>query len=194
MSTLLIEPIGNKPVRLVGKGLNAAIVLKPGEPQEIEAALGAKLLKQCSQTIRICRTQWTQAWQELVTMTEGIEEGHQMFHPLHTALNTCDQAFDQDDWPTFQRAVETVRQLTKDVVKPPKSTKRDEGIRPQLKPGDQVVYRTPRIRTPVDYDWIECPGTVHKIDDDRQMVLVIPKTEEQPRRWVAMCYVTKGTR
>ena len=194
MLTLLIEPIGDTPLRLVGKGLNAAIVLKPGEPQEIDAALGAKLLKQCSQNIRICRSQWTQSWQELAIMTEDIDASLPIFHPLQAALNACDVAFNHDDWSAFQRAVETVRQLTKDVVKPPKSTKRDEGIRPQLKPGDQVVYRTPRIRTPVDYDWIECPGTVHKIDDDRQMVLVIPKTEEQPWRWVAMCYVTKGTR
>ena len=38
MSMLLIEPIGNKRVRLVGKGLNATIVLTPGEPKEIDAA------------------------------------------------------------------------------------------------------------------------------------------------------------
>ena len=58
MSMLLIEPIGLKPVRLVGKGLNAAIVLTPAPPQAIDSGLAAKLMKQCSQDIRVSRSQW----------------------------------------------------------------------------------------------------------------------------------------
>jgi len=114
MSMLLIEPIGNKPVRLVGKGLNAAIVFKPGKPQAIERDLGVKLLKQCSKNIRVSRSQWMLSWQELANMVEGIEEEHPKFKPVQKALDTCDKAFAQDDWPAFQRAFDTVRQLTTD--------------------------------------------------------------------------------
>jgi len=193
MSTLLIESIGNQSVRLVGKGLNAAIVLKPGEPQEIDAVLGAKLLKQCSKNIRVSRSRWMSSWQELANMVEGIEEEHPTYLPLQQAIDICDKAFAQDDWAAFQRTFETIRQLTKDVVKPPKPTQGDEGASPILKPGDQVVYRTPPIRSALGSDWIESIGTVHMIDENWQMVLVIPKTEEQPWRWVAMAYVRKGT-
>jgi len=115
MSMLLIEPIGEKPVRLVGKGLNTALVLKPGQPQEIDSVLGAKLLMQCSQNIRVSRSQWIQSWQELAAMTKDIAESQPIFHPLQAALNTCDMAFDKEDWPGFQQAIETVRQLTKDI-------------------------------------------------------------------------------
>ena len=126
-------------------------------------------------------------------MAEGIEEEHPKLKPVQKALDTCDQAFVQDNWPAFQRTFETIRQLTKDVVKPPKPAQRDEGVRLHLKTGDRVVYRTPRIRTGFDHDWVECLGTVHMIDEDWQMVLVIPETEQEPWRWVASCYVQKET-
>lgn len=114
MSILLIEPIGDKTIRLVGKGLNAAIVLKPGEPQEIDSVLGVKLLKQCSKNIRVSRLRWMTSWQELASMTEGIAEEHPTYLPLQQAIDVCDKAFAQDDWSAFQRAFDTVRQLTTD--------------------------------------------------------------------------------
>jgi hypothetical protein len=111
MSMLLIEPIGDKPVRLVGKGLNAAIVLKPGEPQEIEAALGAKLLKQCSKNIRVSRSRWIQVWTELAKMTEGIEECSHKFQPILKALEGCDLALVQENWGEFFKAYQAVKVL-----------------------------------------------------------------------------------
>jgi hypothetical protein len=111
MSILLIEPIGDKTVRLVGKGLNAAIVLKPGEPQEIEAALGAKLLKQCSKNIRISRSQWIQVWTELAKMTEGIEECSRKFQAILKALEFCDLAFVQENWVEFLKGYQAVKAL-----------------------------------------------------------------------------------
>ena len=64
-----------------------------------------------------------------------------------------------------------------------------------VQPGMTVQYRIPvRITSPTKYEWAWHQGTIELVDEDWQMVLVIPKTEEQPWRWVAMCYVTKGTR
>jgi len=112
MSMLLIEPIGNKSVRLVGKGLNAAIVLKPGEPQEIEAALGAKLLKQCPRNIRICRSQWIQGWQELADLASGIEKSDPRFTPMINVLAQADTAFERDNWAAFQIAESRIKNIT----------------------------------------------------------------------------------
>ena len=113
MSMLLIEPIGNKPVRLVGKGLNTAIVFKPGKPQEIEAALGAKLLKQCPSNIRICRSQWTQAWQELADLTAGIEQSDPRFNRVISLLAQADRAFELDHWAAFQIAESRIKHVLK---------------------------------------------------------------------------------
>jgi len=58
-----------------------------------------------------------------------------------------------------------------------------------FKPGTKVQYRIPRIVSPTNYEW-ECHrGRIELVDEDWQMVLVIPETEEQPWRWVARCYV-----
>jgi len=116
MSMLLIEPIGNKSVRLVGKGLNAAIVLKPGEPQEIEAALGAKLLKQCSKNIRVSRSRWVASWRELADLTTGIEQSDPRFKPLNNLLAQADTAFECDDWAAFQIAESRVKHMLKDTA------------------------------------------------------------------------------
>ena len=111
MSMLLIEPIGEKPVRVVGKGLNTALVLKPGQPQEIDSVLGAKLLMQCSQNIRVSRSQWIQSWCELAKMTEDIEEGSPKFQPILKALESCDLAFAQENLGEFFKAYQAVKAL-----------------------------------------------------------------------------------
>ncbi len=111
MLTLLIEPIGKKPVRVVGKGLNASIVLKPGQPQPIDTGLATKLIKQCSQNIRVSRSQWIQSWCELAKMTEDIEECSPKFHPILKALEGCDLAFAQENWGEFFKAFQAVKAL-----------------------------------------------------------------------------------
>jgi len=112
MLTLLIETVGNKPVRLVGKGLDTAIVLKPGEPQAIEAGLGAKLLRQCPKNIRVSRSKWTQAWQELADLTSGIEQSDPRFNPLINLLAQADTAFERDNWAEFQIAELRIKNIT----------------------------------------------------------------------------------
>jgi len=112
MSILMLEPIGNKPIRLVGEGLDAAIVLIPGKPQQVEAGIGEKLLQQCGQSIRISRAQWLEAWQELANLTSGILENDSRFKPILAALDICDEAFVREDWSAFQRGVEEIQQHT----------------------------------------------------------------------------------
>ena len=63
-----------------------------------------------------------------------------------------------------------------------------------IKTGMTVQYRIPvEIKDYNDYTWEEHTGKVKRIDANRELVLVIPETEEEPWRWVAMCYVSKGT-
>jgi len=116
MSMLLIEPIGNKSVRLVGKGLNTAILLRPGEPQEVDAALGAKLLKQCPKNIRVARSRWLASWQDLADLTSGIEQSDPRFKPLLKLLAQADTAFERDNWADFQIAELRLKDMIKDTA------------------------------------------------------------------------------
>jgi hypothetical protein len=62
-----------------------------------------------------------------------------------------------------------------------------------FKPGMRVQYRIPVIKSPKDYEW-ECHrGRIELVDEDWQMVLVLPETEDQPWRWVNLTYIKKGT-
>ena len=53
---------------------------------------------------------WLAFWRELARMTYGIEKEDPRFHPVMNALDRCDEAFKQDDWPAFERAANDVRQ------------------------------------------------------------------------------------
>ena len=93
-------------------------------------------------------------------------------------------------WPN-----EAVQQLLEKIPEKIRVIERAPGQQPSIYPGLKVHYRIPvRITSPTKYEWEWHQGTIELVDEDWQMVLVIPKTEEQPWRWVAMCYVTKGTR
>ena len=78
-----------------------------------------------------------------------------------------------------------------------------EPAAPKLKAVSRVVAVQPRmtvhypipvkITSPTKYEWEWHCGTIERVDEDWQMVRVIPETEEQPWRWVARCYVSKET-
>lgn len=53
---------------------------------------------------------WLTLWRELARMTYGIEKEDPRFQPMMEALNRCDEAFKQDDWPAFEQAANDVRQ------------------------------------------------------------------------------------
>ena len=56
-------------------------------------------------------------------------------------------------------------------------------------PGSTIQYRIPRIVSPVNYEWEWHRGRIELVDEDWQMVLVIPETEEQPWRWIWKGYI-----
>ena len=58
-----------------------------------------------------------------------------------------------------------------------------------FQPGMTVQYRIPVITSPTNYIWEEHSGKIELVDEDWQMVLVIPETEDQPWRWVSLTYV-----
>jgi len=58
-----------------------------------------------------------------------------------------------------------------------------------IQPGATVQYRIPRIQSPTNHEWEWHRGTIELVDEDWQMVLIIPETEQEPWRWVAPCYV-----
>ena len=63
-----------------------------------------------------------------------------------------------------------------------------------VQPGMTVQYRIPvRITSPTKYEWEWHCGTIELVDEDWQMVLIIPETEGQPWRWVAMYYIQHAT-
>ena len=72
-------------------------------------------------------------------------------------------------------------------------TLRSENVKPphSPKPGMTIRYRIPVIQSPTDYEWEWHEGSIELVDEDWQMVLVIPETEGQPWRWVARCYIQK---
>jgi len=111
--------------------------------------------------------------------------------------------------PTFSAPKETSTKYTKPCGQVPESPDTgnfvdivDEFQRSEesktlgsFTPGTTVHYRIPvKITSPTKYEWEWHQGTIELVDEDWQMVLVIPETKDQPWRWVAMCYVTKGTR
>jgi hypothetical protein len=56
--------------------------------------------------------------------------------------------------------------------------------------GSTIQYRIPvRITSPTKYEWAWHRGTIELVDEDWQMILVLPETEEQPWRWIAAVYV-----
>jgi len=85
------------------------------------------------------------------------------------------------------RWAERARQLQHEAI----PTTRDDMV--ILEVGKQVHYQIPVFEWAKHIGWKKHIGTVELLDEVRQMVLVIPETEDQPWRWVAMCYVTKGT-
>lgn len=60
---------------------------------------------------------------------------------------------------------------------------------PDLHAGVRVRYCVPQIESAVHYIWEWYEGTVEMIDHKHHLVLVIPKKELEPWRWVAMTYI-----
>jgi len=59
-----------------------------------------------------------------------------------------------------------------------------------VQPGMTVQYRIPvRITSPTKYEWEWHQGTVEMVDEDQHLVLVLPRDEEEPWRWVSLTYV-----
>ncbi len=81
------------------------------------------------------------------------------------------------------RWAERARQLQHEAI----PTTRDDMV--ILEVGKRVHYQIPVFASDRHIGWKKHTGTVELLDEVRQMVLVIPESEDQPWRWVAMCYV-----
>lgn len=108
---MLIECVSDKPIRLVGPRLPSALILPPGEPMEVSNAIGHQLIGHPSRKIRVSRMQWTQSWQELSSMTEGLVEDDPLFHRILKELDFCDQAFEREQWMEFFSGYQTIKTL-----------------------------------------------------------------------------------
>jgi len=62
-----------------------------------------------------------------------------------------------------------------------------------LEVGKQVHYQIPVFECDKHIGWKKHTGTVELLDEVRQMVLLIPESEDQAWRWVAQFCITKGT-
>jgi len=108
---MLIECVSDKPLRLVGPRLKVAMVLRPGEPLEVDPGIGRHLIGHPSQKIRISRIQWVNSWRELAAMTASIGEDDPIFEPILRGLGECDVAFEHESWEEFSQAFQSIKSL-----------------------------------------------------------------------------------
>ena len=60
---------------------------------------------------RVSQARWLKTWRELADLTTGVEVNDPRFRPIMEALESCDRAFEQGDWATFQRLAEKAKTL-----------------------------------------------------------------------------------
>jgi len=91
--------------------------LEPGKPIKVPDDRGQKVLAKCRGKVRKVSPDWLAAWEELAQLTLGIEKTDERFQPVLDALEKCDLAFEQDDWPQFRKAATEVQRLVNEGQK-----------------------------------------------------------------------------
>jgi hypothetical protein len=102
---LLIE--ASKPLRV--RWPEGEIRLEPGKPVHLPREQAQKLLNKVPDKVRFISPDWLQAWRDLATLTDGITRDDHRFQPVMSGLDQCDLAFEQGDWPAFERAAARVK-------------------------------------------------------------------------------------
>ena len=87
------------------------IRLTPGQPVSIPTDRGLKILKKCGPNVRHVQPDWLGAWRHLAQLTDGITKDDPRFFSVCDALEGCDRAWEQDDWPTFQQSVDRIKAI-----------------------------------------------------------------------------------
>ena len=55
--------------------------------------------------------QWLSAWRTLADLTQGIQESDWRYLGVLDLLDGCDRAFEQGNWPSFERLARKVKGL-----------------------------------------------------------------------------------
>ena len=87
------------------------IDLIPGQPVDVSAERGAKILKKCGAKVRTVQPQWVVAWRHLAQLTDGITKDDPRFLSVCTTLEDCDRAWEQDNWHRFQQSVDSLKAI-----------------------------------------------------------------------------------
>ena len=88
--------------------------LTPGQPVLVSSDRGLKILKKCGSKVRVVEPlsqQWLSAWRELAQATNGITKTDPRFKRIMNLLNLCDSAFEKDDWNTFCRINDQIKEI-----------------------------------------------------------------------------------
>ncbi len=88
--------------------------LTPGTKYDFTESQAEKLLGKAQGKVRVVKTNWLEAWEELAQATNNIERTDPRFQPVLNALEECDEAFEQGDWIQFRQAAEMVQKLVKE--------------------------------------------------------------------------------
>jgi len=87
------------------------IDLIPGQPVDVSVERGTKILKKCGAKVRTVQPDWSEVWRNLAQLTNGITKDDPRFLSVCVALEDCDRAWEQDDWPTFQQSVDRIKAI-----------------------------------------------------------------------------------
>ena len=104
---MLIEPLEPLTVRLP-EGEKRLI---PGKTYPLSKQLGEKLLAKAPDKVRVFKPDWVGVWRDLAQSTNGITKDDSRFEPVCEALEKCDSAFEKDDWNTFCRINDQIKEI-----------------------------------------------------------------------------------
>lgn len=85
------------------------IQLTPGIPVEIPTAQARRLILKAQGKVRETTRGWLPTWRELATLSSGLTANDPRFPKVMDALNECDNAYLNGDWPAFRQAAARVR-------------------------------------------------------------------------------------
>lgn len=85
------------------------IQLTPGVPVEIPTAQARRLILKAKGKVREAKRDWSPTWRELAALSSGITADDPRLAGVMAALNECDNAYLNGDFPAFRQAAARVR-------------------------------------------------------------------------------------
>ena len=104
---MLIEPLESITVKLPG----GVRTLEQGKAYNLPTPQAEKLLAKAPDKVRVFKPNWESAWRDLAQSTNGLIKTDPRFKRIMNLLNLGDLAFERDDWNTFCRINDQVKEI-----------------------------------------------------------------------------------